>query len=352
MDRTVDYDYALPPGAIAQQPLAQRDRSRLLALDPGTGRWADRMFADLVELLGPGHLLVVNDTRVIPARLLSTANGGRPVEFLVMPRPDQVAGPAAEVECLVRPAKKVRQGATFAFGPGVEARALTDPEAGRVTMAFSRPLAEVLAACGQTPLPPYIRRAGGPDERDRERYQTVYARRPGSVAAPTAGLHFSGEMLAALAAGGVERAEITLHVGLGTFAPVRTEVLAEHRMEAEFFDIPPRAAASINAAREAGKKIVAVGTTVVRALESAAEESGRVGARSGKTELFVRPGYEFRVVDALVTNFHLPRSTLLALVSALAGRELILAAYAHAVAAGYRFYSYGDAMFITGRAHV
>jgi S-adenosylmethionine:tRNA ribosyltransferase-isomerase len=350
MDRTADYDYALPPGSIAQKPLAERDRSRLLVLDPRAGRWADRMFVDLTGLLGPGHLLVVNVSRVIPARLLSTANGGRPVEFLVMPRPDQGEGRGAE--CLVRPAKKVRRGLTFAFGPDVEARALTDPKAGRVTMAFSRPLAEVLAVCGRTPLPPYIRRPDGPDQADRERYQTVYARRPGSVAAPTAGLHFTPGMLAALTAGGVGRTEITLHVGLGTFAPVRTEVLAEHRMEAEFFDIPPRAAASINAAREAGKKIVAVGTTVVRALETAADESGRVAAGPGRTGLFIRPGHDFRVVDALVTNFHLPRSTLLALVSALAGRELVLAAYAHAVAAGYRFYSYGDAMFITGRAHV
>jgi S-adenosylmethionine:tRNA ribosyltransferase-isomerase len=352
MDRTADYDYALPPGSIAQKPMAQRDGSRLLVLDPAGGGWTDRRFADLTGLLGPDHLLVVNDSRVIAARLTATANGERAVEFLVMPRPDQLDDPRAEVQCLVRPAKKVRQGRTFGFGPDFMARALTDPMAGRVTMAFSRPLAEVLAARGQTPLPPYIRRNGPPDDQDRERYQTVYAREPGSVAAPTAGLHFTPEMLRALEAGGTGRTNITLHVGLGTFAPVRTQSLAEHRMEGEFFDISPQAAAGINAARERGTKIVAVGTTVVRALESAADQSGRVAAGSGRTELFVRPGHRFQVVDALVTNFHLPRSTLLALVSALAGRELILAAYQHAVAAGYRFYSYGDAMFITGRAHV
>ncbi|MBU1742859.1 MAG: S-adenosylmethionine:tRNA ribosyltransferase-isomerase, partial [Proteobacteria bacterium] len=278
MDRIADYDYALPPGSIAQKPLPQRDQSRLLVLDPVGGQWADQAFGDLVRRLGPEHLLVLNDTRVVPARLEAVSDNGRPIEFLVLPRPDQMNDPEPEVDCLVRPAKKVRQGRTFVFSADFEARVLTDPVKGRTRAAFrgQRPLAEALADHGQTPLPPYIRRPTGPDEADRERYQTVYARAPGSVAAPTAGLHFTPELLEALEAGGVGRADITLHVGVGTFAPVRTEALAEHRMEAEFFDITPRAAASINAAREAGKRVVAVGTTVVRALESAADETAPV----------------------------------------------------------------------------
>lgn len=354
MDRIADYDYALPPGSIAQKPLPRRDQSRLLVLNPASGQWADEDFGDLAQRLGPGHLLVLNDTRVVPARLEAAGDNGRPIEFFVLPRPDQMNDPAPEVDCLVRPAKKVRQGRTFFFGPDFSARVLTDPVKGRVKAAFDggRPLAEALAKHGRTPLPPYIRRPRGPGEADRERYQTVYARQPGSVAAPTAGLHFTPELLQGLAAGGVGRTDITLHVGLGTFVPVRTETLGQHRMEAEFFDITPRAAETINAARRGGKTIVAVGTTVVRALETAADRTGRVRPGAGRTELFIRPGHDFKVVDALVTNFHLPRSTLLALVSALAGRELILAAYEHAAAAGYRFYSYGDAMFIIGRAHV
>ena len=363
MDRLSDYDYDLPPEAIAQRPAAGRDTSRLLVADPVAGRLEDRVFSDLTDLLGPESLLVVNDSRVIPARLFGQRvfEGGAPDEgpparfevfVLTGAELDGQASLSRPVECLIRPAKRVRKGALVAFGPDFSGRVAQVLGGGRFLVRFSAGagLLSALDAYGKTPLPPYIRRqAGDPDEKDRRRYQTVYADRPGSVAAPTAGLHFTEELLTRLEARGVGVVKLTLHVGWGTFAPIRSERLSEHRMEAEFFDIHPDNAAAINAARRRGKKIVAVGTTSVRALETAVGEDGRVAPGQSRSELFIRQGYRFRAVDAMITNFHLPRSTLLALVSAFAGREFILEAYRHAAKAGYRFYSYGDAMFISGR---
>jgi S-adenosylmethionine:tRNA ribosyltransferase-isomerase len=338
--RTADFDYPLPAGAIAQRPLP-RGAGRLLALDR-EGPERHRRVRDLPALLRAGDLLVVNDTRVIPARLFARRPGGGALELLLVER---LA--AAEWEALARPAAKAREGTVLELEPGLTAEVVGRGGAGRRRLRFSAPIEPHLERLGHVPLPPYIRRAD--EAADRERYQTVYARRPGAVAAPTAGLHLSAELLAALAAAGIERTEITLHVGPGTFKPVTAERPAEHRMERERYEIGEEAAAAVQRARAAGRRVVAVGTTVVRALETAAAASGEVAPGAGVTELFITPGFRFRVVDVLLTNFHLPRSTLLMLVAAFAGRERVLAAYAEAVAAGYRFYSYGDAMLAERR---
>jgi S-adenosylmethionine:tRNA ribosyltransferase-isomerase len=339
--RLTDYDYPLPEGSIAQHPLP-RGESRLLALDR-EGRERHRRVRDLPALLHPGDLLVVNDTRVIPARLFARrAGGGRRVELLLVERAS-----ACEWEALAGPGKRARPGTVLELAPGLTAEVIGTAPTGRRRLRFSEPIEPHLERLGHVPLPPYIRR---PDEpADRERYQTVYARRPGAVAAPTAGLHLSEELLAALAAAGIERAAVTLHVGPGTFKPVTAERVAEHRMESERYEIDAAAAAAIRAARARGGRVVAVGTTVVRALESAAARSAEPAPGCGATDLFITPGFRFRAVDVLLTNFHLPRSTLLLLVAAFAGRERVLAAYAEAVAAGYRFYSYGDAMLAERR---
>jgi len=337
-----DFDFELPGDRIAQHA-RPRGTSRLLVLDAPPAR-RHRSIADLPGLLRPGDLLVVNDTRVIPARLFArrVAGGGR-VELLLVERID-----TRTWECLARPGRKARAGTRLELAPGLSAEVVAETGDGRRRVEFSEPVEPHLDRLGHVPLPPYIDR---PDEAgDRERYQTVWAREPGAIAAPTAGLHFTPELLRALEERGVERRAVTLHVGIGTFKPVTAELVHEHRMDAERWWVPGETAGAIVRARAEGRRVVAVGTTVVRTLESAALQcGGEVRAGSGSTDLFVVPGFRFRVVDVLLTNFHLPRSTLLMLVSAFAGRERVLAAYHEAIAAGYRFYSYGDAMLVERR---
>lgn len=333
---TSDFDYELPPEAIAQEP-APRGESRLLVLDrEGPERHA--RVRDLPRLLRPGDLLVLNDTRVIPARLYATRSGGGGgrMEILLIER---VA--VQEWDALVKPGRRAKPGTVFEFDAGLTAEVIAKDPDGRHRLRFSEPVEGHLDRLGHVPLPPYIQR---PDtDEDRERYQTVYARNPGAVAAPTAGLHFSEDLLREIEAAGIETARVTLHVGIGTFKPVSAERIEEHRMDRERYFVSEEAADAIRRAR----RVVAVGTTVVRTLESAAlAGGGEVRPGSGATELFITPGFRFQVVDALLTNFHLPRSTLVMLVSAFAGRERVLAAYEEAIREGYRFYSYGDAMFV------
>jgi len=333
-----EFDYELPAGLIAQHPAASRSDSRLLCA--GGEALADRRFSELPQLLAPGDLVVLNDTRVIKARLLGEkASGGR-VEALI----ERVL---SEHEALaqVRASKPPREGSSLRFGASLEARVLgREGEFYRLRFPDGAPVLELLERHGSVPLPPYITHA--PDSGDESRYQTVYARKPGAVAAPTAGLHFDEPLFAALRARGVELTWITLHVGAGTFQPMRTKDLAGHRMHSERYEIPDATAAAIDAARGRGGRIVAVGTTTVRCLEAAAAARGAVAPGSGETDLFITPGFEFRAVDRLITNFHLPRSTLLVLVSAFAGIEAMRHAYAHAVGQRYRFFSYGDAMLV------
>jgi S-adenosylmethionine:tRNA ribosyltransferase-isomerase len=333
-----DLDYALPPDRIAQHPTPERDGARLLVLRQATGALLHQRVRDLPQLLAPGDLLVVNTTRVLPARLRGTklASGGAVEALLLGPGPR-----AGEYRALVR--GRVREGAKLHFGGargGIDAEAGPASE-GEVVLRFAG--GESPYRFGETPLPPYVRRAHA-DPRDAERYQTVYAREPGSVAAPTAGLHFTRELLDALAERGVERAELVLHVGPGTFRPLRPGDLAAGRLHPEPFELAADCAEAVARARERGGRVVAVGTTTARVLETRATSERLVAPGRGTTELLLRPGSPFRVVDALLTNFHLPRSSLLLLVAAFAGRERVLHAYAEAVAAGYRFHSYGDAM--------
>ncbi len=336
-----DFDFQLPQAAIAQAP-APRGESRLLVLD-AEGEARHRLVTDLVDLLAPGDLLVVNDTRVLPARLFARGPAGGSVELLLVERLAE-----RRWECLVKPGRRARPGKRLALAPGVSAEVVAMGEDGRRTVEFSTPIEPHLETIGHVPLPPYIDR---PDRaEDRERYQTVYAAAPGAIAAPTAGLHFTEALLDRLAARGIERASVTLHVGLGTFKPVTAELVHEHRMDAERYLVPSATVAAIAEARRRGGRVVAVGTTVVRTLESAAEEDGGVRPGAGSTRLFIVPGHRFRAVDLLLTNFHLPRSTLLMLVSAFAGRERVLEAYREAIAEGYRFYSYGDAMLLARQA--
>ena len=331
--------YNLPPELIAQEPLPHRGESRLLWLDAPHDTIADLGFAKFGSLLRPGDVLVFNDTRVIPARLHGQKDSGGRVELLV----ERVVG-AHSVIAQLRASKTPRAGTRLNFEHHM--RAVVEGRNGdlfRVRFEGHEGVLELLERHGHIPLPPYIRRADEP--RDRERYQTVYARQPGAVAAPTAGLHFDQEMLDRLRAQGVEQTFVTLHVGAGTFQPMRTERLEDHRMHSEFIDVPQGVVDSIAAAKARGGRVIAVGTTVVRSLETAAQ-SGALAPYSGETDIFIYPGYEFRVVDALLTNFHLPESTLLMLVCAFGGYERVMRAYRHAVAEGYRFFSYGDAMFI------
>ncbi len=330
--RTSDFDYHLPPEAIAQHP-GERGESRLLVLGRTT---AERRFAELPDLLDPGDLLVVNDTRVIPARLRARRPTGGRVEILLVERQG-----SASWWCLLRPGRRLPPGAPLAVEDGPSAR-VEERADGRFRLTFEQPIEPLLKEIGETPLPPYIDRPVEP--RDRERYQTVYAARPGAVAAPTAGLHFTPALLTALERRGIRQASLTLHVGPGTFRPVKAENPEEHVMDAERFEIPEATAEAVAATRRNGRRVVAVGTTVVRSLETAATSDGLVAAGAGRTGLYIRPGYGFRVVDRLITNFHLPRSTLLMLVCAFAGRNRVLDAYRQAVGSGFRFYSYGDAM--------
>ena len=358
-----DFDYSLPSGLIAQRPLSKRDSSRMLLLERRSASWRDGNFQDLPEVLTGNELLVVNNTRVIPARLFAKRSGvhaERPSKHLS----SQFLGAQIEIlllrqrepdvwDALVRPGRKIRMGERLLFpGTNLEAEVVGRGDLGIRRLRFDGP--EIWAAIekiGHVPLPPYIRRPDEPS--DRERYQTVFAQRPGSVAAPTAGLHFTPAILSRLRARGVEICEITLEVGLGTFQPIHSENVENHAIHSESYEISPRAATAIAAARRAGRPILAVGTTVVRALEDGARkamQSGRpsdaLGTGKAAAEIFIKPGHRFELVDQMLTNFHLPRSTLLVLVAAFAGRELVLASYRHAVEAGYRFYSYGDCMLI------
>jgi S-adenosylmethionine:tRNA ribosyltransferase-isomerase len=341
-----DFDFELPKELIAQEPPPTRGTSRLLVLERSTGRVTHQQIGDLPAWLRAGDLLVLNDTKVFPARLLGhRVPSGGAVECLLLERIDD-----ARWDALVHPGQKLKPGARFDCGPAsapIHGEIVERGTFGRRTVRLwtddDRAIDEAIDAIGHMPLPPYIHRAD--QATDLERYQTVYARVRGSVAAPTAGLHFTPALLDTLARQGVQRAEVTLHVGYGTFKPVRTEIVEDHRVDPERFAISDDTASRIAQTKSVGRRVVAVGTTTVRALESAGA-SGAVRAGTGTTELFVHPGHAFRVVDALLTNFHLPRSSLLMLVCAFAGRERVLAAYRAAVAAGYRFYSYGDAMLI------
>jgi S-adenosylmethionine:tRNA ribosyltransferase-isomerase len=341
--RTSDYDYHLPPELIAQVPARRRDESRLLVVDRETGALEHRVFPDVLDLLGPGDVLVLNETRVFPARLRGHRAGGGAAEVLLL-------RPAGDDDtlwtALVRPGAKVKPGRVIEIAHDLAVEIVDVlPDGNRlVRLRTELTLAQALDLHGEMPLPPYVRRAATPE--DRERYQTVYARESGSVAAPTAGLHFTPDLLARAAERGVRIARLVLHVGIGTFRPVEVEDASEHRMHSEWYSVPPAAAEAINAARAAGGAVWAVGTTSVRTLETVADEQGIVSPGAGWTDIFIHPPYRFRAVDHLITNFHLPRSTLLMLVCALAGRETVLRAYAEAIAERYRFYSYGDAMAI------
>lgn len=337
-----DFHFELPQELIAQRPAAQRSSSRLLALDGTSGVRRDLAFRDLPELLTAKDLLVFNDTRVVPARIHGVKETGGKIEILL-----ERALDATTALVHARASKGLKPGARVALPGGASARML-EREGDLFKLEFSGDVLAYFEAHGDMPLPPYVNRA--PEPADRERYQTVFAREPGAVAAPTAGLHFDAPTFAALAARGVRHAFVTLHVGAGTFQPVRASDLTEHVMHEEHFAVPPATADAVNAARAAGGRVIAVGTTVVRSLETAARAGGaELRACRGATRLFLKPGDPFRLVDAMVTNFHLPESTLLMLCAAFVGREPLLAAYAHAVAARYRFFSYGDAMFLTAR---
>jgi S-adenosylmethionine:tRNA ribosyltransferase-isomerase len=328
-----DFAFDLPPHLIAQHPLPERTASRLLRVDGDALR--DLAFGDIERLLVPGDLLVFNDTRVLKARLLGSKPTGGRVEALI----ERVLEPTLAA-AMVRTSHTPQPGALFLFD---DARATVEGRRGEFfLLRFDADVVDVMERIGHVPLPPYIEHADAAE--DAERYQTVYAARPGAVAAPTAGLHFTQELLGRLRARGVELAALTLHVGAGTFQPVRTRDLSEHRMHSEWFDIGEATATAVNRARAAGRRVIAVGTTSLRALESAGLD-GTLRAGSAETDIFITPGFRFRIVDALVTNFHLPRSTLLMLVSALAGIDRIRGAYAHAIARQYRFFSYGDAKF-------
>jgi S-adenosylmethionine:tRNA ribosyltransferase-isomerase len=340
-----DFDYELPPELIAQQPLAERAASRMLVVDRATKTWSDSQFSQFPDYLKARDALVLNNTRVFPARLIGRRSpSGGALELLLVREVEPNVW-----EALARPARRLQKGAQVVFGESrLKAEVVELLGDGMRVMKFEsdEPLDQVIDDLGETPLPPYIKRETGGHAGDRDRYQTVFASQRGAIAAPTAGLHFTPSILEHIKARGVSVAEITLHVGYGTFEPVRTDDLDLHRVAAERSSITPAAAAAINEARTAGGRVFAVGTTTTRALESVAVTGHRVEARSGLVDLTIVPGYEFRVVDALLTNFHLPLSSLLVLVSAFAGRDLMLDAYRHAVKAGYRFYSYGDCMLI------
>ena len=338
-----EFDYFLPPELIAQHPVVPRDASRMMLLDRSEGRVEHLAFRDLPSLLQSGDLLVANDTRVIPARLIGHRSTGARVEVLLLHCLEKQTW-----RCMVNPGRKVKPGDNLTFSDELTGEVLERMEGGTRSIQFvcRDDFETVLERTGQTPLPPYISRPQ-PDPADREKYQTVFAQQPGAVAAPTAGLHFSDSVVGQIKEHGICLARITLHVGLGTFQPVKTGEIDQHKMDNEWYEISAETAELINETKSAGRQVIAVGTTVVRTLESAWDSRNRrVKAYSGWTDLFIRPGYDFRVVDALLTNFHLPRSTLLMLVSAFAGREFTLRAYEEAIREGYRFYSYGDCMLI------
>jgi len=337
-----EFYYDLPEELIAQDPLADRSSSRLLTLDKNSGAFSHHVFRDIVDYLNPGDCLVVNNTKVIPARLMGEKEGtGAGIEVLLLKRKENDVW-----ETLVKPGKKARPGARISFGGGLLVGEVVDvvEEGNRlIKFEYEGIFEEILDQLGQMPLPPYITHR----LEDKNRYQTVYAKHDGSAAAPTAGLHFTPELLEIIKAKGVKVAEVTLHVGLGTFRPVKVENILEHHMHSEFYMVEEEQADIINETKKNGGRVICVGTTSCRTLESATGEDGILRAGSGWTEIFIYPGYRFKILDALITNFHLPESTLLMLVSALAGRENVMAAYEEAVKEGYRFFSFGDAMFIS-----
>ena len=339
--KTSDFNYELPPELIAQTPIQRRDASRLLVLDKNTGAWQHRHFYDLPEYLRPGDCLILNNSRVLPARLLGhRLPGGGACEVLLLIDRGQKTW-----ECLVRPGKRMRTGAKLSFGDGeLTAEVVEELPGGNRLVRFDYEgiFLEVLEKLGKMPLPPYIKE----ELQDQERYQTVYSRVNGSAAAPTAGLHFTQELLDRVTAMDVKIGYVTLHVGLGTFRPVKEDEIEGHEMHSEYCIIPQETADLINETRKNGGRVICVGTTSCRTIESWAAEDGTMTASAGWTDIFIYPGYRFKVMDALITNFHLPESTLIMLVSALAGREHILAAYREAVREKYRFFSFGDAMFI------
>ncbi len=336
-----DFYFDLPKELIAQDPLTDRSASRLLVLDKKTGEVEHHMFREIIDYLNPGDCLVLNNTKVIPARLLGVKEEtGAGIEVLLLKRKEKDVW-----ECLVKPGKKMRPGARLSFGEGIlKAEVLEVAEEGNrlIQFYYEGVFEEVLDRLGEMPLPPYITHK----LQDKNRYQTVYAKYEGSAAAPTAGLHFTTELLEKIQEKGVKLAYVTLHVGLGTFRPVKEENILEHHMHSEYYEISQEAAEIINSTKKRGGRVICVGTTSTRTVESAADENGCLHACQRNTEIFIYPGYRFKVLDALLTNFHLPESTLVMLVSALAGREQVLAAYAEAVKEKYRFFSFGDAMFI------
>jgi S-adenosylmethionine:tRNA ribosyltransferase-isomerase len=342
--RIDDLDYHLPEGLIAQYPVEPRDKARLLVLKRGGGENIHTTFSHVGEFLHEGDALVVNDTRVMPARLFGYKDTKGKVEILLLRKTPE----EGEVwECLVKRGKRATVGTRIHFSPDLEGVVVSNGSEGKKRIAFDHegPFQEIIRRIGHVPLPPYVR--GGEDEQiDQEGYQTIFARQEGAVAAPTAGLHFTPELVRALEKKGISFIFLTLHVGLGSFQPIRSEEVEDHRLEPEYYHISPPCAEAINAARARGGRICAVGTTVVRALESAADEGGTIHPQDGLTDLYIYPGYRFKAIDALITNFHLPRSTLLLLVYAFGGREPIMRAYQDAMREGYGFYSYGDGMLI------
>ena len=337
-----EFYYDLPEELIAQDPLVDRSSSRLLTLDKNSGAFSHHVFRDIVDYLNPGDCLVVNNTKVIPARLMGEKEGtGAGIEVLLLKRNENDVW-----ETLVKPGKKARPGARISFGNGLLVGEVVDvvEEGNRlIKFEYEGIFEEILDQLGQMPLPPYITHR----LEDKNRYQTVYAKHDGSAAAPTAGLHFTPELLEVIKAKGVKVAEVTLHVGLGTFRPVKVDNILEHHMHSEFYMVEEEQAAMINETKKNGGRVICVGTTSCRTLESATGEDGILRAGSGWTEIFIYPGYKFKILDALITNFHLPESTLLMLISALAGRDNVMAAYEEAVKEHYRFFSFGDAMFIS-----
>lgn len=339
--KTSDFDYELPERLIAQHPAEKRDHSRLLVMDKYTGEMEHRIFKDIVDYLHEGDVLVVNKTKVLPARIFGVKEGGSAkIEVLLLKRDEEMPN---TWEVLVRPGKRAKVGTMINFGEGLlRGKVVENTSAGRkITFSFDGIFEEILDQLGMMPLPPYIHE----QLEDKNRYQTVYAKVDGSAAAPTAGLHFTEELMGQLRAKGVQIEEVLLHVGLGTFKPVDEENIEDHEMHTEYYDISEETAARINLAKDEGRRIISVGTTSTRAMESAAKD-GRLVAGNGWTNIFIFPGYEWQIIDGLITNFHLPKSTLMMLVSALSKREFILNAYREAVKEEYRFFSFGDAMFI------
>jgi S-adenosylmethionine:tRNA ribosyltransferase-isomerase len=343
--RVSDFDYELPAELIAQHPLSERDASRMLIVDRATRTWRDSTFGSLPDCLSANDVLVLNNTRVFPARLLGERSPtGGAVELLLLREIEPNVWSA-----LARPARRLRTGMHITFCEGkLRAEVIGSLDDGVRMLRFEseKPLNSVIDEIGQTPLPPYIKREGEQSSADGERYQTVYAKETGAIAAPTAGLHFTSRVLQEIEGRGVRLAEITLHVGYGTFEPVRAELISQHRVAPEWFTVSDEAAQVMNRASAAGGRIIAIGTTTTRALESAVRDDGQMGPRSGFADLTIVPGYRFRAVNALLTNFHLPRSSLLMLVSAFADRALVIAAYEYAVRQRYRFYSFGDCMLV------